>query len=491
MRIKTSTLVGWDNNFDTNLQPYKKEDHRGKSTPLTPDIVRQLIKLAEKIRAEGGKIRIVSFTAEVNDKINVVLSEKRVKEILIANDLFAAETRERQAKYYENLCQRIPNGLLSIDGSQLMVSIDKVPYKFNVELGVDVGSFNHTSLDIRKTETAQAVIAVLEEHISKHGCPLGVLVDHGSANMSEEVVTFLKKHDIELVPAGPANPKGNGTDEGAFSQLKEAIGNIELDTTSPELLGKSVLKSLIALYMIMRNKLALRRNNIEPRAAMQVEQSETVRSQERERLIKHNLKRKYSDQEQGNLEALQYILEAHELEVDTPSCRRAQNCIKHYSIEAVRKAEKAFLSAVSRNEEKKNLAYFMGTLRNIQQEMDDEAYREYCRGRYHFEAMLETERLKMEAELEPKKATVELIVELAVAAVSCPASIQKNARSILSVWITAHLQSLRYLGPFKKKIQDVIGNLRKLEMEAKEALWKWIEALIDELTEGKSVILNL
>jgi hypothetical protein len=123
--------------------------------------------------------------------------------------------------------------------------------------------------------------------------------------------------------------------------------------------------------------------------------------------------------------------------------------------------------------------------------MDAEAYREYCRDRYHFEAMLETERLKMKADLEPKKVTIELMVELAVDAVSCPASILENVRTILSGWITVHLQSLRYLGPFKKKIQDVIGNWGELKLAAKEALWEWIEVLIDELNEGKSVTFNL
>jgi hypothetical protein len=65
--------------------------------------------------------------------------------------------------------------------------------------------------------------------------------------------------------------------------------------------------------------------------------------------------------------------------------------------------------------------------------MDAEAYREYCRDRYHFEAMLETERLKMKADLEPKKVTIELMVELAVDAVSCPASILENVRTIYPV----------------------------------------------------------
>lgn len=493
LRIKVSTLASWNNSFDENFEPYRKEDNRGKLTPVTPELVRQVIKLAEKFNDEGKKIFIAPFTDKVHENIDDTLSKQTVKEILIANDLFAVSTRERQPNYYGSLCQCIPNGLISLDGSQLTVTIDKIPYTFNVEMGVDVGSFNHTGFDIRKTETAQAVIAVLEEHISKHGCPLGALVDHGSANMSNEVLDFLKKHDIERVPVGPGNPKGNGTDEGAFSQLKEAIGSIELETSSPELLAKSVLESMITLYIIMRNKLSLRRNNVEPQAAMEVEQSEDVRLQERERLIKHNLKREHSDEDQVKLQALQHVLEVNKLEVDTPSCRNAQSRIKHYTIEAIRKAERAFLKAVSRNEKKKNLAYFMGIVKNIQQEMDDEKYREYCRSSYQFDAMLETQRLKLEAKQEPQKAAIEQIVDMAEAAVSSPPSIQNTARTILSGWLEAHLQTLRYLEPFKKKIQDTIGNWRgrELELETREALWAWIEVLIEEITERQSATFAL
>jgi hypothetical protein len=50
LRIKVSTFASWDNSFDENFEPYRKEDNRGKSTPTTPELVRQVIKLAEKFK---------------------------------------------------------------------------------------------------------------------------------------------------------------------------------------------------------------------------------------------------------------------------------------------------------------------------------------------------------------------------------------------------------------------------------------------------------
>ena len=79
---------------------------------------------------------------------------------------------------------------------------------------------------------------------------------------------FLDEHDIKPIPAGPANPKGNGTIEGAFSQLKQTIGVIHIDTSSPESLAKSVLQSVISVYIKMRNRISLGRHVQSPAECM-------------------------------------------------------------------------------------------------------------------------------------------------------------------------------------------------------------------------------
>lgn len=77
--------------------------------------------------------------------------------------------------------------------------------------------------------------------------------------MSDASLDFLDTYNIKPVPAGPANPKGNGTIEGAFSQFKNVVGSIHIDTSSPEALAKSVLQLVVGVYIKMRNKLSLQR----------------------------------------------------------------------------------------------------------------------------------------------------------------------------------------------------------------------------------------
>lgn len=476
--MSTSTLIDWDKCFDVALEPYEKEERRGKAVKVRAQMVPLVVAQAQKKLEKKERIIIEPFTREFNMSGNFNLGTETVREILIANDLWQVNTNAKRPAFYKKLCNRIPNGLLSIDGSELTVNIDGEPYKYNLEFGVDVGSFNHTGFDIGKSETSQAVLSVLKQHAKKYGYPLGVVFDHGTANLSGDIRTWLSKHTIEIVPAGPGNPKGNGTSEGAFSQLKEVLGTIELDASSPENLGKSVLIALVALYMKMRNKLSLRRTSVTPQAAMAIETSEEVRKKERERLIQHNKNRKDSGEGQTKLETLHWVIQNHTLEVDTPSFRRAEYSIRFYSTDAIQKTEKAFLRAVDRNNDKKNLSYFFGILKNIQQDLDDAQYHEYCREKYHYKSLLESERRQREEAKKQSKPSFDKIVDLAAAALNVYGKSERIVRNLCRAWLDVHLQSSKYLEPVRKKIQDAIGRLNEVDTKTKEEVWDWIEPLL-------------
>ena len=81
----------------------------------------------------------------------------------------------------------------------------------------------------------------------------------------QQIRNYIEAQGIELVPVGPGNPKGNGPNEGAFSQMKKAIGRIQVDMSSPKALAKSVLNALVSLYIHMRNRLCLHNSNVMPK----------------------------------------------------------------------------------------------------------------------------------------------------------------------------------------------------------------------------------
>ncbi len=392
--VAGSSLAGWNHEFDDNMNPLIVPEKRGKTSKVTVDTVKLIIEKAGDLKSRGKRIRMKQFTANLKKENGIVLSSKTVNDILIANDIIAADTRKRRPKFYQSICKRIPNGLLSLDGSEFTVWLDNEAFKFNVELAVDVTSFTHTAFSIGETETTHEVIKVLEAHRKVWGTPVGIICDSGRANLSENARTYIKSQGIELVPAGPANPKGNGTDEGAFSQIKKTFGTMRLDTSSPKALAKSFLEALVSLYINMRNRLSLHGRNVLPMNEMKSYVSEEQRNLERHLIKEHKNIKAGNNENQQKLDRLHWIVRYHGLKVEAAAFKRAEYTIKFYQLKAITKTEKAFLEALNRNSDRKNLSYFFGILKNIQQQMDDDARKEYCRERYNHEVMLELERRK-------------------------------------------------------------------------------------------------
>jgi hypothetical protein len=94
----------------------------------------------------------------------------------------------------------------------------------------------------------------MEKHKTLWGTPLGLVCDHGSANLSSESIRYLNRNDIGILPAGPGNPKGNGTCEGAFSEMKDVIGKIQIDKSSPREMARMILEKIVSVYVKMRNR---------------------------------------------------------------------------------------------------------------------------------------------------------------------------------------------------------------------------------------------
>jgi hypothetical protein len=146
-------LSGWNQGFDEKMNPLIAPENRGKASKVTIKIVKRIVDKAKAMKDQRKTIWIKQFTKALIEEDKIVLSSKTVNEILIANDLASARTRNKRPKFYLSLRQRIPNGLLSIDGSEFTVWIGDTFFKLNVELAVDVGTFVHTAFSIADTET--------------------------------------------------------------------------------------------------------------------------------------------------------------------------------------------------------------------------------------------------------------------------------------------------------------------------------------------------
>jgi len=422
--------------------------------------------MAKELKSKGRRIRLKSFTKQLAAEEDIVLSSKKVAEILIANGVYKPEIRRRRPRFYQALRQGIPNGLISVDGSEFTVWIDQIPYKFNLELCIDVESYCHTGFSVSDTETSQEFIKVIEAHRKSWGTPIGLVSDHGSANLSDESRAYLELNDIEALPAGPANPKGNGTVEGAFSEIKEVISTIDLKTLSPRNLAKTILEKLVSIYIAMRNRLPRVGDKIAPEEAMKIQIPKEKRQALKERYKVRKQRNEDPDQE-AKLGRLVWIIQNHGLEVDEQSLKRAEKCIVTYDLNAINKSEEAFLKSIRRDQQRCTLPYFFGILNNIQNDLDTAQYEDYCRGRYYYQGMVDRERKEQEKAKEIT--TVENLVAMLRNAILSHHRFVKDICVRQAKRMVADLKKqYHYVGALKKTILDELGNVKELGIDQRK-----------------------
>lgn len=437
-------------------------------------MVRTVVQLAEEYKADGRRLRIKTFTRHLAAH-DILLSSKTVGEILIANDLHGARIRKRRPRFYQQLRQNHANGLVSVDGKEFTVILGTEEYRFNLELCVDVNSFTHSGYSIAASETAEEAIKVLEMHRHTWGSPLAVVTDHGSANLAGSTLDYLKRHDIEILPAGPANPKGNGTVEGAFSEMAEVISDIHLDTTTPQALVKSVLAKIVSVYITMRNRLPRRGDKISPLAAMALPVTVDLREAEKDRYRRRARPPVAGPEQSAKLTRLHWLLDHHQLDVDGPVLKRAEKCIAWYDLDVIAAAEAAFLKAIARDDGRKTLPYFFGILKNMQDEVDNAKYGDYCRQRYHYQQLVKRERQQAE---ENEQISLKTLVDMLRSAIALPlASVKEIAMRQVDRMVAQLKKQYRYLGVLKKQILEALANINDVSMVQHQEMIDWAEQL--------------
>ena len=461
LSLKGSTLSEWNRFFDEHFNALQMPDRRGKTGKITAELVRHVMKAARQKRDENKRLRIKSFTRALTEQ-GIVLSSKTVSDILVANNLYKVRVKNRRPLFYQSLRQSIPNGLVSVDGKEFKVVVGNETYTFNLEMSVDVHSFMHSAFSVADTETTAEFIKVMEGHCAKWGKPLALVTDHGSANLSESAQAYLRKNDIEILPAGPANPKGNGTVESAFSGMEEVIGSLCLDTSSRHALAKGVLEKIISVYVTMRNRLARRNTGYRPETMMRTPVT-TQQRQKQQACYRQRAESRKKPASTAKQDRLQWLIGHYGMDVDENSMKRAGKCIEYYDLDAISKSEEAFLRAISRSRDRCNLAYFFGILKNIQVEMDAARYKDYCREHYNYQQMKDRER--QQREIEQDKTTVDVMVDTLRAAISCPLTQVKETAINQARRMALDLQNqYRYIAPLKKKVLDVLDEMGELTL---------------------------
>lgn len=468
LHLKTSTLAEWNGIFDAKMRPITMPDRRGKTAKVTADLVRVVVELARTYKADNKRLRLKAFTRHLaSNEIN--LSSKTVSEILIANDLYGVKVKKRRPHFYQNLRQTIPNGLVAVDGKEFVVFLGVDEYRFNLELCVDVKSFLHSGFSIADTETTEEFIKVMDMHRTAWGSPLAVVTDHGTANLSSEARAFLESHDIEPLPAGPGNPKGNGSVEGAFSQMAGVIGTICIDQTSSRAMAQSVLEKIVEVYIHLRNRVPQLGANHSPTEEMSIPVATLQRTKQKEHYHQRAKQQDKTTDHTDKHDRLHWLIDHHQLSVDAPSMARAEKCIAYYDLVTIAKAEAAFCVAISRDNGRKNLPYFFGIIRNIQKETDTAQYEDYCRRRYNYLQMIKRERQQNNEESD--QLVPEVLVDMLHNAISLPSlQLKEIALRQAKEMVVILQKQYRSFGILKNKVMDILTEVSNITLDQRKEI---------------------
>jgi len=258
--------------------------------------------------------------------------------------------------------------------------------------------------------------------------------------------------------------------------------------SSPKALAKSVLENLASIYIDMRNRLSLHGRKASPIEHMTIPISEDQRNLEQQRLRDYKKSKAAGEEDQLKLDRLHWVIRHYGLDVDSKALKRAERTIKAYELEAIGETETAFLKATNRKAERKNLHYFFGILKNIQQKRDDDAKKEYCRERYNYNNMLN---LQGQKDNKQDPISINDIIGMLVKAVTITVrNVKALAIRKAQEWTHELMESYRYIGSLKKNLSDALGKLQHLSMEQKRQAWELIEQFLNPKISEKCVTLS-
>ena len=258
--------------------------------------------------------------------------------------------------------------------------------------------------------------------------------------------------------------------------------------SSPKALAKSVLDSLVTVYVYMRNRLCLHNKNVVPAEQMTIPVSEDQRNGQRQQLKDHKKAKAGGQENQLKLDHLHWVIDHYGFELEAAVLKRAQYSIKFYELEAINETQKAFVKATNRNADRCNISYFFGILKNIQQQRDEEAIRQYCRNRYNYLRMLDMQR-KQDEQQQP--ASIDDIISMLEKAVTKKSRIVKElAIRKVRDWTLELVNHYSYIGSLKKKLSDALGKLNHLNLEQKQKAWELLDQFLNPKSAEESVTLS-
>ncbi len=378
-----STVMRWNTEYDADMKRKKETcELRGKKLSISSCAMNGIIEAWDKYNGR----KITEFCGWYN-QTHPFLSRDVITEVLIGAGRYRPG-RKRDKGVAWGVRKYYPNAQWSWDGKEIKIVFNGKVYKFNLEVTIDLFSGSILCSKISRSEDEEAVLSTVKEAIDREGSPIAGLYDNGKANLSERVRKLLEEEDIVSTIAYPYRAQTKGDLEGLFGHLERVVEKIEIRGETEEEMAGSVAEVITQVYGAMYNNApkkvldgktptkVLREHPITEED--RVEARESLLSQVR-RSKEIREKREISQEKEWLIDR---VMEKNSLCGDK---LLAQKVLRHYDSIAIDKADNNFYIYSQReefDENKRNLGYFRGIVRKIQEEIDFERLKEYMREKY-------------------------------------------------------------------------------------------------------------
>ena len=378
--VALSSLRRWNEEAEESGEIPAKPEHRGVHRHASPEDTQRVL---EEYKLLLEPMTLEEFTRRFNEKhLENTLDRKTITRILQRAGLRDVEPRDASRPYHGTFKVYFPGAQAALDGTKcdvIFTSAPKETITLTEEVAIDIASSAILGEALGQEEDSDGVERVLVRARTECAPILSVLSDNGSANRSERIERVVAEEGgLGQIFSFPAHPRTNGHMEGLFGQFSRIAGRIEVDDSSRGVLARSLVAVIWRIYTHFHNHSPrkrlggvspleyLRRYHAEPK---EVEEARAgLRKQKRRSEALRKAHPRLSDERfRGEVKR---IVETHGLEVPLEEALRA---LLNYDSQVIQSASNAFFVYSCRDgfdEEKRTFAYFMGIVRNKQNELD-------------------------------------------------------------------------------------------------------------------------
>ncbi len=241
--VPLTSLRRWNEEADADGRFPRKPDGRGEHRKPGVALVREVVTAYEALEEQ---IPLCEFVKTFNQDRAEPVPADTISKILRAHGLRRARHREKHKLPPERFRVYFPGAQFSLDGKEIVIGVGGNEVRVTCQAGIDIATSLILGHVIGLQETAEGTRVTIRA--AREVAPyLAALLDNKAPNVAG--ADACAGMEVGPIFSFYYRPQSNGHLEGGlWGQLVKTVGPIEIDTSSPEAIAKSVAHIIMKVY---------------------------------------------------------------------------------------------------------------------------------------------------------------------------------------------------------------------------------------------------